>query len=129
MSKRCSEGPQGWHVSSVAGERLPSQQWGQRSIAGVQMVAVLSLQLPGQRWDELLQSSPDVWRGPGEPEVFSMVSVGEEPHLEQVLYHLPCLLRVNSDSEHVSPGVKIYSLAHFDQGTEMLLAMDETVGG
>lgn len=96
---------------------------------GVQIVTVLSLQLPGQQWDELLQSSPDVWRGPGEPEVFSMVSVGEEPHLERVLHHPACFLHVNSHSERVSPGVKIYSLAHFDQGTEELLAMEEEVGG
>lgn len=92
-------------------------------------MAVLSLQLPGQWWDEFLPSSPDVQRGPGEPEVFSMVSVGEEPHLERVLHHPVCLLHVNSHSERGSNGVKMYSLAHCDRGTEERLAMDEEVGG
>lgn len=58
-----------------------------------------------------------------------MVSVEEEPHLERVVHHPACLLHVNSHSEHVSPGVKIYSVAHFDEVTEELLAMDEEVGG
>lgn len=116
-------GHQGWHVPSVARERLPSQRCGQ-------IVALLPLQLPGQQLGEFPQTSPDVWRAPGEPQVFSTVSVGEEPHLGWILHHLACLLHVNLHSERVSPGVKIRFLAHFDQSTEDLPAMDkEEVGG